>query len=65
LPVPPEQPENEKVLALFRFGVLTDHGRRKIGSRMMIEGREEILKAVNVVEGLLYFESGRQISVAQ
>ena len=62
VPVPLMKP-NEKITAVFPLGVITDNGRRKIGQPVSIDGTEEIIKTINVRQGVVVFESGKMVMV--
>ena len=60
---PPKLKPNEKITAVFALGVITDNGRRRIGQPVSIDGVEEIIKATNVRNGVVVFESGKTVTV--
>lgn len=54
---------NEKITAVFPLGVITDNGRRRVGQPVSLDGVEEIIKSINVRQGVVSFESGKKITV--
>jgi len=60
---PAKPQKDEKITAVFAQGVITDNGRRRIGQPVMIDGEQQVIKGLNVRDGVVLFESGKSVTV--